>query len=438
VNERTYRRDTFPTRLILLIKLFAIAVLIASPSISQPLPKPGTVYVFHAIDTEAGGMSAFVYSKKLDFIDFDPGGRVALAMTDSVRNMFLDSDSGRVKFTWFGLTHEAYLFSTSQSGTVVFDELNRYDDRMKEVGDMVGWHYHHADWNNPKDTSANAGCWKQSLTFNGTAYMHGSDIELAEQMVAMLILDKGYYPSVFRAGWTWESSDFSVWLDDVVPFDFSNTAPLTSSMPHSMRDTSGGRYDWSKAPSDWTYYHPDSADYQKAGHLKRTMFRCFPGHKSIDLNFFEAFKKAKAGENVLVGAYVHSFDDIAQFCRITTSTLRNTAQSFFGIRYKFVTALEGARMVLGLADEKPPEVQVLRAGKTITVVSDKPLFCYPYGAIKDMKGGYHRVRPRNLTPDTSHKDYRWTFNLGGTGFSVFAAGCVDVAGNTVVTPKYLP
>jgi hypothetical protein len=395
--------------------VIVLGITVAGVSAQQSAPRPGRVYVVHAIDTETRDLNPFVYSQTL---------------------MFRDSEGHRVEFTWFALTHESYLFSDRKSATVVFEQLDRYAQQMKFLGDAVGWHYHNADWNNPHDTTDNAGCWKQFITFDGSDYMHGSDIALAEGMLARLIIDKRVYPSVYRSGWTWESAEFSRWLDDVVPFDFSNAAPLTSLMPRSVRDTSGGAYDWMRAPSDWSYYHPDSSDYQKAGKLKRTIFRCFPGHRAIDLNFSMAFKKAKSGENVLVAAYAHSFDDLAQFCRITTSTLRNTSQAFPEVRYEFVTALEGVKRVRGLENEKPPRIRMRRIGNEFVVISNKPLYCFPYGAARDASGAYFRVRPTSVNPDRSRRDYRWTFDLSRMNFVEFAAACVDVAGNVVLTPKY--
>jgi hypothetical protein len=400
-----------------------------------PGSSQGTVYVVHAIDTETRQLAAFPYSQNLNLYDYDDTGTVGRLMTDSSRSAFVDSYGAKVKFTWFVLTHEAYRFSQQNDELIVLHTLNRFQPQMQKFGDGIGWHYHNCDWVGDSNEDTVNGRWSQLKTFDGTRYHNGTDISLAEEKVAMLILDGGIYPSTFRGGWDWENNDFSNWLDDILPFDFSNASPLPVSLDSGNAATKYNQYDWSRAPADWSHYHPDSADYERPGQLKHYDFRCLPGHRCSELDFTKAFAEAERGEDVLVCTYAHELDDLSKFCRVTSCALRNAQMVYPGVRFKYVTALEGARAILMLADTIPPVLKVKLTGEIVSVTSDKPLFTYPFGAAKDNAGRYLRLKPVEKSPARVHDKYRWDFDLRGIDWREFAVGGCAVAGNAAVSEK---
>lgn len=393
--------------------------------------KAGTVYVVLAVDTETRDFHSGVRAQRLNLSDYYGDGQVCQALSDSFRLQFSDSFGGHPKFSWFCLTHQAYWDSDQKDGAAVWVATRHLLGPILAQGDMRGWHYHSDDWIE-SDSITKAGSWTQLTTFDGTTYRHGTDTEMADQMMAMIIGKLGVYPMVYRSGWDWENSDFSNWLDDVVPFDFSNGAPLTSDGSHISSDPAGNHYDWSQAPSDWSWYHPDSADYQHPGSLKRMVFRCVPGHRVTDLDFDKAFRRAANGENVVVAAYAHSFDDLAKFCRVVRGGIQSLSVAYPKVKYQYVTALEGARAVLGLTDIEPPLLEATQNGDLVTVKSNEPLFTFPYGAYQDDDGGYHRARPTQTTADSAYGDFRWVFDLQGLAVQSFSVGACDRSGNSTV------
>ena len=63
----------------------------------------------------------------------------------------------------------------------------------------------------------------------------------------------------------------SNWLEQWVPFDFSNHSNDEES---SQPDYQTGRFaDWSRAPKSWCGYHPSKFDTQTEGNMSRTIFR---------------------------------------------------------------------------------------------------------------------------------------------------------------------
>lgn len=414
--------------------VFRIAACIILGVLSLTLPalsidEPGTIYVVHAIDTETR-LTDDKYSPDLNVIDFRDSGSVGLAMTDQFRAGFTDSFGNSVVFTWFALTHPAYDRYAQPAVDIVFDQLMPYSEPIERWGDLLAWHYHAADWS-PSADETKTGTWEQVRTFNGTHYYSSSDVEMAERMLAFLILERGFYPTVFRSGWIWENNDFSLWLDDVIPFDFSNAAPLSASGSEEDSYSSGKMYDWSHAPADWSYYHPDSSDYQEPGNLKRTIFRCLPGHRALDLDLNKAFSRAARGQDVLICYYTHSFNSLGKLCRIVGNGLDNSV--YVGrISYRYVNALEGAQLMLGANDTIPPTLSVIRSGDTCVVSSNEQLFSFPFGASKDSDGSYARVRPSRERPRVSNGRFEWTFDLRDRPYVAFAVGCADAAGNASV------
>jgi hypothetical protein len=397
-----------------------------------PTTKPDTVYVVLCVDTETRRLSSYQRTQCLDLSDFSAGAPVDSAISDEFRNSFTDSFGGHPRFSWFLLTHEAYFFADPPQPLAVFEAMAPYVDRLSSLGDIIGWHYHHSLW--PKADSAC--CWDQLTTFNGTRYGEMTDIEVADQMLAMLILRQRFYPTVFRAGWVWENNEFSKWLDDVIPFDFSNAAPLKTRTADSVEQYVGAGYDWSQAPDNWTYC---DSNYQKPGNLKRIVFRCFPGHRGADLNFIKAFVRAKDGHNAIVAAYTHSFNNLGKFCRVTASSLRNAATVYPNVTTKYVNALEGAQAVLGYSDKTPPVLTLERRRNLLIVSSSEPLFAPPVGAYTDTNGKLRRVYPvERQGTRGKNRLWEWRFDAAGLVFTEFAAGACDSSGNGAVTEILRP
>lgn len=400
-----------------------------SPAVDST-DKPGTVYIFHAIDTETKNLFEGRYSQELNLIDYRDSGSVGLAMTDQFRSKFTDSFGKPMSFSWFVLTHPAYEQNAESGADVVFRQMSKYSSEIERWGDLSGWHYHVTDWT-PSTYDSSIGTWGQVRSFDGARPYTSSELVMAEKMLAYLILESGFYPTIFRSGWVWENNDFSLWLDDIIPFDFSNAAPLTASGTYKDRYSAGKMYDWSQAPDDWSFYHPDSGNYQKPGNLKRTIFRCLPGHRTLDLDLNKAFARAARGEDVLIGYYTHSFNDLEKLCRIIDNGLSNSI--YVGrISHRYVNALEGAQLMLGLNDTIPPELSLVQFGDTCILSSNEQLFSFPYGALKGSDGSYTRVRPLQERPRISDDRFEWTFDLGGRTFAAFAVGGADGAGNAVV------
>jgi hypothetical protein len=388
--------------------------------------EPGVVYVVHAVDAECWWLNGGVFQQVFDLSDYQPGGKIDQVTQEQFRLSNVDSFGEGLKLSWFLTTQEPYFHSAHNDPGIVLTSMKPYWSRAESLGDCFGWHYHHADWADMNGDSIFF--WNQLTTFDGTEYTHGADVDLAEKMLSYLVLEHRFYPVVFRSGWLWENTDFSNWLDAIVPFDFSNIAP--EKREATTNDAWGNIYDWSRAPADWSFYHPSSVDYQSPGDLKRTVFRCY----ASDLEYEPAFARALAGDTVMVCMGIHSFSHLPAFA--PTKKLRELARLYAPVKFKFVNALEGAKLMLGCDDHTAPQVTVARRWDTITVVSNEPLFSFPYCAVETIDNNYVRLLPMSSTTEDICEVTQWTFDLSSIDYLRFTFGGTAPCGNSFVSEVY--
>ncbi len=393
-------------------------------AVSAPA-SPGTVYFVMCVDTECWYLRPYRHSQPLGTDDFLPGGKIDQVISPWFRSSYRDSDGGTLRLSWFLATEEAYFHGEPPNPDIVFEAMTPYMDEARSLGDYFGWHYHHSDWCDLDGDGEYF--WNELLTFDGSSYENGPDTLLPQPMLAMLMLEERFYPACYRAGWLWENTDLSNWLEQIVPFDFSNLSPF--SVAPQQVDNLSNIYDWSRAPADWSAYHPSPTDYQTPGDMNRWILRSYPGVSGLD----SAFAQAAAGRDVVVSLYTHSFSDISQFH--PGKYLYQSAARFPGVRFKYVNALEGARIAAGLIDSVPPSAVVTRSWNRFAVEFSETLFAPPIGAVRRADGSFALTHPvDHQTLPNGHP--LWTFFLEEGSYEDFCAGGVDPAGNAVVTDRY--
>lgn len=394
-----------------------------------------TVYVAINVDTENSPTGDQSYNARISLKEYEPGSYLDQAMSETVRLASLDSFGTPIKFTWYQLAYETYCFTTPSDCLLVHNQMERFKDSIKRWDDGLAWHYHSAEWYSyygSNETGGRSTFWNQVLTFNGKQYMHGTDVGLAEKFLSMQVLEKSYYPAMLRIGWAWMNNDLSRWIDGIIPYDYVSNAPLTRPLP--TRDPIGNVYDWSRAPQDWSFYHPSTTDYQVAGDMKHYIFRCMPDKK----DFPEAFANAQAGKPSLVCVYTHTYNDPKNI--LTSSQMQDFQMAYPGTKFAYVNGLEGVKKIIGYRDDVAPTVTVQQPWeKFFTVLSNEPLFAAPYAAVQTTDGSYIRVRAeKDQATFTPEGLLAWTFDLTNVPFQKVKFGGTDIPGNAFVTPEYHP
>ncbi len=91
----------------------------------------------------------------------------------------------------------------------VFDRYRSWlTSEGRDSGDELYWHYHHV---HPGDVESSNRNWL--------------DFPEYERILSRRLLERGYFPSCYRAGNTWEDAEVSRWLERWIPYDLSNRAP---------------------------------------------------------------------------------------------------------------------------------------------------------------------------------------------------------------------
>lgn len=372
------------------------------------MPK-SIVYVVPIIDTEGPTMG------RDDLFDsWQSVGEAMQKLMVETRSRFYDSFGGPMKYSWFLLDWIGYSSTDSEFRRRGHDSRlhavwNFYragilsDTELSRSGDGIYWHYHHP----PKN-----GSWGWNSDWHDSAWH--------EYILGKRMLDFGFFPAVYRAGKYVETNDNSRWLEQWIPFDFSNISPVKQAF-----------CDWSRSPTNWQPYHPSFADYQEPGDMRRSVFRSLPvaakgGSGSLKEEEVEkAFREAKEFGTSLLSFHSHDFyksifDDFSTGCDMVERISRA-----YGIRWKFSNALEAIRVyaepVLGGIF-----LRLDRERSRIAISASHDIFgATPFVAVEYKDG---RVRREDVWPRESGG---WEFVLPENA-SRLAAGAADTYGNTHV------
>lgn len=345
----------------------------------------GNVFVVLSVDTEplhAGDDSLQLDIDLSNFATEPDSGYVPRVFSAGWRNQYVDHFGNHPKFTWFVLTSE-HIRQTGNNAAV-YDALMRFRPDIESLGDEIAWHYHHCDWYGIDNGKKLTERWGQLLTFNGTDYPNGSDIELCERTLNLLISERGFFPASFRAGWCWENNDFSRWLDEVCPFDLSSAPPAKYTAIDGQFPTNV--CDWSTAPVQWVPYHPDTSDYQRPGTMKRLISRSLV-HRLFqhDLDTLLTYSKLHRLDQVL-SLPVHSYSNI----RHSLDQILPVLIEFFetnDIPFEFSTCKRAmSHFMTSESQDEALRLRFSREGKTLRLTSIGHAFqSYPYNNRREIK-----------------------------------------------------
>ena len=132
--------------------------------------------------------------------------------SDSFRQEFSDSSGEPVKFNWFIMDWAGFKTNPVKRDFgyhKIFDHyVENFGSSIKKFNDGIYWHYHHP----PKSGIGNEWNpnWKQNREY--------------ENILCRAVIERNFFPAIFRAGGTIENNDASNWLEKWIPFDYSSRA----------------------------------------------------------------------------------------------------------------------------------------------------------------------------------------------------------------------
>ncbi|MGB0674825.1 MAG: hypothetical protein ACPGOU_01235 [Candidatus Nanopelagicales bacterium] len=301
---------------------------------------------------------------------------------DGFREKHADSEGNPYRFSWFMLDLVGYRDNPRRRPMgphEVWDQFARIS--AGRLGrDTVGWHHHtvpvgrHAlEYNT---------CWTNS--------------DHHERILARKIIEKGWFPSCFRAGGAIERNDLSGWLEQFIPFDFSCASKAEWTDDWHLTD-------WRGAPLEWTGYRPCFRDYRRPGGMRRWMFRCM----DIDTNFYRitaedvamAFRTVEEGKSAILSFSSHDRRPIGPEVEHIMEIVRAAADRHPGVRWIHAGAEDAARAVAGMPDDPAPEFQLTQEGRLIRIRADREIFGpTPFLAVEEAGGVFFRDNPTIESP----------------------------------------
>lgn len=335
------------------------------------------------------------------------------AVSRGFRQDHADSTGGPYIYSWFIYDHYGFTNNPRFHDVGIHRIYDHYHDlflRDDPQGDGVYWHYHHVA------ASGDALEWNPSWTTNG----------VPEEILARRIIERGWFPSVFRAGGHIERNDLSHWLEMFIPFDYSLRTP------HGLNTDAmrGCVYDWRNAPSEWGYYHPDWYDYRRPGPMNRYLIRCLDLRTWIlsltETDVQEAFDKAREDGVTVLAYYNHDYRDMATDVEHGYGLLQKVGRQNPDVQWRFANALEAAQALTGQHD-KAPTFRCQLEGSRLTIASDEDLFGpQPFLAIKE-NGRFFR----DNTTAEGPREWVYVFRRPEEVEAFGLAGC-SAAGNVGV------
>lgn len=281
-------------------------------------------------------------------------------LSGTVRNELPDSLGHPMIFNWFlldwvGYSDEDLMFRNRKQATGfhhVFDMYRKEllsDKALVESCDGLYWHYHHPLSNGSWGWNRN---WDDSLWY--------------EKVLNKKILERNFFPSVFRAGGYVENNDTSNWLEKWIPFDYSNNSPAFKE----------DAYNWVNAPQDWIPYHPNINDYQKKGAMNRFIARSIPvmakggSNKLTKEEVVKAFSSAENGEKPILSFCTHDYyKSAAEECKIAHSFILEVSKDYPNVVWKYANAHDALRQSLSISHLPSLKIEVTKKNPGEFIIS---------------------------------------------------------------------
>ena len=309
------------------------------------------------------------------------------------RNNDKDSFGGNWIFNWHCLDHVGYKYNPRKRTLgyhKIFDYYKKVLRKNKNHKDRIHWHFHPMSTYNDAHRCA-------------TSYVNSPELY---QILCRRILERNWFPSVFRAGFQTERPDSNWFLEQWIPFDISNMSMLNNEDIDNSIDFKNGRSgDWRRAPKDWSIYHPDHDDYQKNGNCRRWIGRALNvmnrigsiNQKEMDRAFLQANKNNPA----LVGFASHDFRNLETEVNYLRDMIKKSSKKYPNVKFKYSEAKNAFVEIVKFKEkikkiDKPIKIKVTFKKKTLSDVPSLTIKCVqgkvfgpqPFLSIKTKKKRY--------------------------------------------------
>ncbi len=263
--------------------------------------------------------------------------------SDEFRIMLTGDTNKKWVFNWFCLDHVGFNGENPRRRDLgdhkIFDKYVNWVKKSNN-GDLIQWHYH------PLPVSGN-------VHNSGYAYLNSNNVW---EILAKKIIEKKWFPSVYRPGFHTIRPDSNWFIDQWFPFDYSNQS--LKGAQTDQPDLSNNRYgDWLNAPDDWSFYNPSYKDYQIPGECFRYTFRCLNAEARLrvlsDEEITKAFERSNNFKDTVLSFTNHDFRDMYLETSSLIKRIKKISNDFKDVELIPTDALTASRKVLNLKSSFP-------------------------------------------------------------------------------------
>ncbi len=275
---------------------------------------------------------------------------LAEIMSEPFRKKLPDADGNGWVYSWHCLDHIDFQINPRRREMGYHNIHDRYVeflDKYDSPMDAIEWHFH------PMST------YKEAHRC-ATSYLNSPHLY---EVLARRIIERKFFPAVYRAGFQTERPDSHWFLEQWIPFDATNMAIENPEEFDQHGDFKNGRSgDWRRAPNDWSIYHPHHDDYQKPGECRRYIARFLNISTRIasitQREVDRAFEKASGGEPVLMGVASHDWRHMGPEVDKVRELLSQAAKKYPDVKFKYARAKDAFNAVVNDHKEEPLELKV--------------------------------------------------------------------------------
>jgi hypothetical protein len=265
-------------------------------------------------------------------------------MPNSFRCKVPDSLGQGWVFSWHCLDHVNFVNNPRRRAMgyhAIFDHFHDCVKSYPESRDALHFHFH------PMSTYRDAHrC--------ATSFVNSSHLW---ETICRRIIERDWFPSSFRAGFQTERPDSNWFLEQWMPFDYSNMAMDDPAEFDDSVDFRNGRSgDWRRAPADWSIYNPSHDDYQIPGNCRRWIARALNVMNRIaaidQTEVDKAFGRAAAGKPTIMAVATHDFRDLGEEVDFLTGMIKDASERYPDVVFRYCEAVEAFRLALGMDENE--------------------------------------------------------------------------------------
>ena len=296
------------------------------------------------------------------------------------RKNFKDSNGNNWIYNWFIADFVGFKSNPNKRELGFHKIWKKYKSFYKKNSIKDGFHFHHHPI--PFSKSANH---SSAHFFNHSPMIY--------EILSRKIIDLKWFPSVFRPGFHTIRPDSHWFLEQFIPFDFSNQRTKKDNL--SQKDMSLGRFgDWRRAPISWKCYHPSHDDYQEKGNCRRWTAKCLNiGTRArliSEKDIFQAFKEAKFGHPIIVSFANHDYRNMEEDIVNVYKKILAVSKKFPEVKFIFSEARDAMRKSLKLKKINNVKIKQSLSKKILHLKFNKKIFGpQPFLAIKTKDGKYY-------------------------------------------------